>query len=244
MVITPYVIKSQDIPDKGIRQIWSGREKDFSLKTPYREKSSHKYRDHPGEDFFIVSEKTEAPAKIEPKQEKAPASDKAPFKKKISLKEKTRRKRSFKIVKAVSEEAGKNDAENPTLSDSTMIQPEQSDLTLLGAIDLSAATMPNGTHNTPKILKIWPPETPYSIQVNSYTNEKEALKRIQSLKQMNYNCFMLSADVSGKGRYYGIFVGQFKSYSEAQNFYNLVKTKKHFRKDIYVVNRKRWIKDE
>ncbi|MDM8544620.1 tetratricopeptide repeat protein [Desulfococcaceae bacterium HSG9] len=243
MVITPYVIKSQDIPDKDIRQIWSGREKDFSLKKPYREKSSHKYRDHPGEDFFISSEKTETSAKIEPKQEKTSAPDKAVFKTKASLKKKTRRKRSFKIVKAVSEETGKKDANKPAPPDSSMNQTEESHLGLLGDVDLSASTASGTEHHKPQTLTLWTPETPYSIQVNSYINEKEALKRVQSLKRMNYDCFMLPTDISKKRRY-RIFVGQFKNYSAAHNSYKLLKKKKHFRKDIHIVNRKQWFKDE
>jgi len=229
MVITPYVIKSQDIPDKDVRQIWSGREKDFSLKTPYGKKSSHGYRDYPGEDFIIPSGETVSSAKIEPKQEKIPASNKAPFKRKTSLKEETRRKRSFKIVKSVSEETGRT---------------QESNFSFLGDVDLSAATTSRADHNKPQIQTIWPLATPYSIQVNSYINEKEALKRVQSLKRMNYDCFMLPADLSDKSRYYRIFVGQFKGYSAAQNYYNLLKKKKHFRKDIHIVNRKLWIKDE
>jgi general secretion pathway protein D len=236
MVITPYVIRSQDIPDNDVMQIWSGRDKDFSLKTPYGQKSSHKYRDHPGEDFLAPSEETETSVKIEPKQEKVPAPDKVIVKRKTSLKKKTRRKRTFKIVKSTSEEAGQ--------SEPSMIQTEEDHTNLLGDVDLSVSTASGVEHHKPQALTIWPPETPYSIQVNSYTNEKEALKRVQSLKRMNYDCFMLPADISGEGRYYRVFVGQFESHSAAQNFYNQLKKKKHFRKDILMVNRKLWFKDE
>ncbi len=244
MVITPYVIKSQDIPDNDVRQIWSGREKDFSLKTPYGKKLSHKYRDHPGEDFIVPSEDTEDSAKTESKLVKAPVPDKAPFKRKTSLKKKTRRKHPFKIVKLVSEEASQDETSALTRSDSSMIQTEESNFGFLGDIDLSATTASGDNHNKPQLQIIWPPETPYSIQVNSYINETDALKRVQSLKRMNYECFMLPAHISGKSSYYRIFVGQFKGYSAAQDSYNLLKKEKHFRKDIHIVNRNLWIKDE
>jgi len=244
MVITPYVIKSQDIPDNDVMQIWSGSAKNFSLKTPYGKKSSHKYRDHPGEDFIAPSEDTEDSAKTESKLVKTPVPDKAPFKRKTSLKKKTLRKHPSKIVKLVSEEADHNDTSALTLSDSSMIQTEESNFGFLGDIDLSATTASGDDHNKPQLQTIWPPETPYSIQVNSYINETDALKRVQSLKRMNYDCFMLPAHIAGKSRYYRIFVGQFKGYSAAQDSYTLLKKKKHFRKDIHIVNRKLWSKDE
>ena len=84
----------------------------------------------------------------------------------------------------------------------------------------------------------WPLVTPYSIHVNSYSKRENAEKRIKQLLEMDYNSFLVPADIPGKGRYYRVFIGQFNDIEDARDILNIYRTKKEFRKDIHIMDRK------
>ncbi len=92
--------------------------------------------------------------------------------------------------------------------------------------------------DTAKTQIQWPESIPFSIHVNSFPIIKEAENRIMELTGLGYECFMVYADVSGKGSYYRIFIGRFKNYSTAQTTCNEYKNRKEFADDIHPVTRK------
>lgn len=67
MVITPFVIKTQEIPEMNIRELWSGKERDFSLSEPYDnpENEGSPYQEYPNKAYFrerAIQMKKSAPA--------------------------------------------------------------------------------------------------------------------------------------------------------------------------------------
>ena len=84
----------------------------------------------------------------------------------------------------------------------------------------------------------WPDTIPYSIHVNSFPTLKEAEHRIRELTGLGYDCFMVLADVPGKGTYYRIFVGGFEDYSSARTTCDDFKGRNEFADDIHPVTRK------
>lgn len=59
MVITPILIKDQEIPGAGVMKFWSGKEKDFSLREPYESYVNRKnlYLDRPKKEYIIKDKK-------------------------------------------------------------------------------------------------------------------------------------------------------------------------------------------
>jgi len=84
----------------------------------------------------------------------------------------------------------------------------------------------------------WPESIPFSIHVNSFPTMEEAENRIKKLTGLGYECFMVHADVPGKGAYYRIFVGSFTDYSSTQKTCEEYKSRKEFADDIHPVTRK------
>jgi general secretion pathway protein D len=84
----------------------------------------------------------------------------------------------------------------------------------------------------------WPESVPFSIHVNSYPTKKEAENRIKKLTGLGYECFLVYADVPGKGAYYRIFVGSFTDFSSTRKTCGEYKNRKEFADDIHAVTRK------
>jgi cell division septation protein DedD len=79
---------------------------------------------------------------------------------------------------------------------------------------------------------------PFSVQVNSYNNALDAEKRVQRLKQMEYDCFTYSMYVPKKDKtYYRVFIGKYQDLQSAEKACEELKKKGDFTEDIYVVNR-------
>jgi len=59
MVITPILIKDQEIPGAGVMKFWSGKEKDFSLREPYESYVNRKnlYLNRPKKEYIIKDKK-------------------------------------------------------------------------------------------------------------------------------------------------------------------------------------------
>jgi hypothetical protein len=87
--------------------------------------------------------------------------------------------------------------------------------------------------------RFWPEHLPYSVHISSFANRKEAERWIQSLGPMAYECFMIPAQVEGKGFFYRVFLGRFKDYRTAQAVCDGLKRQKVFPKEVHVVSR-RW----
>ncbi|MBW1862999.1 MAG: SPOR domain-containing protein [Deltaproteobacteria bacterium] len=81
---------------------------------------------------------------------------------------------------------------------------------------------------------------PYTIQVNSYIHKKDAEKRVENLTRLEYDCFTHSGYRPSNDRtVYRVFVGKYIGFKSAEEACKALRSKKDFRKDIYVVNR-RW----
>ena len=84
----------------------------------------------------------------------------------------------------------------------------------------------------------WPESVPFSIHVNSFPTKTEAGNRIKELSGLGYQCFVVYADVPGKGDYYRIFVDPFNNFSSARNACDEYKNREEFADDIHPVTRK------
>ncbi|CAN2042397.1 SPOR domain-containing protein [Candidatus Magnetomoraceae bacterium gMMP-15] len=85
MSITPIVTRSQEIPDSDVTTIWSGREKNFSLKEPYESyiKRKSAYHEYPNEKFFTDTDhalNNKNPVNNNPDTEQLPSAEKDNFK--------------------------------------------------------------------------------------------------------------------------------------------------------------------
>ena len=79
MVITPIVIKTQEMPEKNIQELWSGKERDFSLKEPFDnpEKKENLYQDFPNKNYFreMEAQKQSAPKQSIEMRRRTPSAD-------------------------------------------------------------------------------------------------------------------------------------------------------------------------
>jgi hypothetical protein len=74
--------------------------------------------------------------------------------------------------------------------------------------------------------------------VNSFVEKMDADRRVQELKQMNYDSFALTGRIEGEDQvYYRVFIGKFDDFKTAEKFCEDLKQKQGFRKDIHIVSR-------
>jgi general secretion pathway protein D len=84
----------------------------------------------------------------------------------------------------------------------------------------------------------WPASLPYSIQVNTFSLEEEAQRRLQELAgQTGFECFSLAARGSDDSRIYRVFVGKFKDYESAWGASEELKNSPLFPEELHVVAR-------
>ncbi|MBU0993994.1 MAG: tetratricopeptide repeat protein [Proteobacteria bacterium] len=217
MVITPYVIKTQEIPDRDMLEVWSGKERNFSLREPYESavKKEKAYQAYPNEAWFRNQNQLKTvPAGPDEKQDR--------------------------IVPELSgkQQDSMEDARLQT-DDAAMIKDEESDDRILDTPDDQRAgnQKENHTAGTEPSGTAWAVSMPYSIHVNSYLKKKHADDRVNELSALNYDAFLVFAEITGKGAYYRVFVGRFKSMDDAKNTCSIYRKKEEFAKDIYVMAR-------
>ena len=212
MVITPYVIKNQEIPDEKITQMWSGKEREFSLREPYesRVKREGEYQDYPSDRYFdeVAPQVEEQPVHTEPEPDVG-------------------------ALPLIDESKEETDAPTP-LHASTQGDVEEKE----NAVPAQDIPPENREETAPsKEDKPWKDSCPYSIHVNSYTQRKHAEKRMEELTRLNYESFFVMAQIAGKGLYYRVFVGQFENMAAADDVCRQLKEKDEFAKDIHVMNK-------
>ena len=82
----------------------------------------------------------------------------------------------------------------------------------------------------------------YSIQVNSYKQKTNAYDLIKQLKKQNYESYFSEVyNPLTKETYYRVFVGKYYDLQSAEKTCELLKKKKEFTDNIFVVDKK-WVK--
>lgn len=202
MVITPFVIKTQEMPERNIRELWSGKERDFSLNEPYDnpEKKENNYQDFPNKDYF----------------------------REMATQKRIRSNQSIDMRRMAPPSQGllKNSSSEKEVEST----PEKKTNEIL-------SKDPRRMTEEAK-ESLWALATPYSIHVNSYQTQKMTDDRVRELKTLGHDAFSVSAEIPGKGLYYRVFVGRFKSMGEARNALLLFSNRKEFAKDIHVMARR------
>ena len=143
----------------------------------------------------------------------------------------TKKTRQQELVEPLPEEKQGENKINAVEPD-ILEKPDQTEIT-----DPSETPDPTENEHSAKAPTEWPNSIPYSIHVNSFPTIEEAESRIQELTDLGYECFMVYAEVSGKGSYYRIFVGSFSDFSSAQTTCEDYKNRKEFADDIHPVTR-------
>ncbi|MBW2094081.1 MAG: SPOR domain-containing protein [Deltaproteobacteria bacterium] len=218
MSITPIIIRSQDIPAREVSEIWSGKERDFSLKEPYDSYAERKdrYYDRPKNvrDFAGKS----APEGLQ----KAVGTMRDDTPPKVSAKGAEPIPRKQLPVK---------------IPPGKVMQPVPSPARMT---QVPAAPNPQGKKEQSEAQRyFWPGTVRYSIHVNSYPTRVEAEVRLRKLSQEKFDCFLVPVNIPGMGFFYRVFVGRFRDYRSASSMCNVLKGKRGFASDIHVANR-RW----
>ena len=197
MVITPVVIRSQEIPGTEATEIWSGSEDRWSLDAPYGSDKEPHFRETPEEGIreFMPP----------PEPEAAPAGKTAPD---------TPPPLSKAVPDGKDAPAAALPAEPP---------PD---------------AVPAGKSQTATVFgTTWPDNARYSIHVGSYLDRQEAEKRVRQLTALNYDCFMIPAQIPQKGLFHRIFVGSYANKAKAADICNELRARREFTRDIHVVDR-------
>lgn len=214
MVITPSIIKNQPVFNDDALSIWSGKEKNFSLRPPYDviDGDKEKYKSTPHGDYFD-SKRNETSYKRQLKENKRAAQSPIPGSslERFNKNKKNLKKESiFEQIGAASHVPGMTDTYVPVKNKPGREEKQ------------SAATL-------------WSDKTPFSIHVNSYTKRENAEERIKILSEMDYEPFIVPAEIPGKGTYYRVFIGRFETIENAKHKLDTYLNKKEFRKDIHIM---------
>ncbi|MBN1106440.1 MAG: SPOR domain-containing protein, partial [Deltaproteobacteria bacterium] len=245
MAITPVIIRGQEVPEQHITHIWSGKEDGFSMREPFESIAEREgqFSDRPS---ISAEEKPPAPAgpaapagappqpgpplpppPLPPKEPPAgpppltrpsPPAAEAPPRIQDSAPQ---------VVQASSLPAETRSVNQPLPLPAT-VEP---------ALPVEGERSPQNTV-TSAGTDAWPNAYPYSIQVDSYTTQANAERRVRTLTQKNYDGFLYPAFVEGKGKtYYRVFVGKFEDYRTALRYCQELKQNGDFRRDVLVVSR-------
>ena len=192
MVITPIVVRSQDIPDMDATAIWSGSHNRWSVETPFEAQQTRtRYRRQPREGIEALFEEEMSKP---PSKETTPAP--APL----------------------------QPASRLTPPPSTAIEP----------VETTVSAPQDDAH---RYGHEWPEEATYSIHVGSYLDRHEAEKRVRQLSGMDYDCFMISAEIPRKGFFHRIYIGTYDAKDIAEEECRRYRERREFSRDIHVVDR-------
>jgi len=233
MSITPIIIRSQNIPGKDVSEIWSGQERDFSLKEPYESYAERKdrYYDRPknvrgfaGNGAPEGSKKAggtmgkDNPPKVVGKRAEPMPGTSLPAE-----------MLPGKIMQPIPVPGRMAPVRNDHVSKTGMQEsPAQRE------DKKSERFTKNEIRNY-----FWPDTVPYSIHVNSFPTRGEAQVRLKKLRQEKFQCFLVPVDIPGMGFFYRVFVGRFRDYRSASSMCKALKGKRGFATDIHVASR-RW----
>jgi general secretion pathway protein D len=221
MAITPIISRAQEIPGADVSTIWSGSDGDFSLRTPYE---SYARRDSEEEEpSSSLAQLDEAPEEMDGEPEEMDEEGTVVLGGVDEINPFTTGQ-TEEIVQVVP--AGEEGSRSPAESVQESVVVAQSEEKW------------NPSEKAPgDVEAIWPSSEPYSVHVNSYPRQQMAEERILQLERLNFDAFMVAADVPDKGRWYRVFVGRFKDRPSAESFWKSLKERSDFRSDIHVVNR-------
>jgi general secretion pathway protein D len=78
----------------------------------------------------------------------------------------------------------------------------------------------------------------FSIQAYSYEDEATAEKKAEQIEGMDYQTWVIPAQIKDKGTYYRVFVGQYTSYRQAEKALQEMRKSAVFPEDIDIVDRR------
>ena len=225
MVINPIVTRRQEIPNTEFTEIWSGQDSNFSVNVPYQSATERRNT------YFLVPrnvtepEPTGSNANLSRQQPGYQPDKQSPIKDSLVSQESDNRG----LTTAHGAQSTQEIADSkPTVGGIPTESPKESTQQKANSATNSASLPGFG----------WPASAAYSIHVNSYLKRLEALKRENELREMSYTCFVIPAEVPGRGFFYRVFVGEFASFSTAVAAKDKYKSRKEFSSDIHVVDRK------
>ncbi|MFK5952278.1 MAG: SPOR domain-containing protein [Desulfobacterium sp.] len=82
-----------------------------------------------------------------------------------------------------------------------------------------------------------PHDPSFTVQVNAFKTEEEAMSRALVLEQKHYKTFVKKSEVPGEGIYYRVFAGEFSSFMEADQAALEMRSDDDFDGDVFVVDR-------
>ena len=245
MAITPIIIRNQEIPDVSIARIWSGKEEDFSLKGPYEEEVDQEINllDRPREELSMEEEPPPWMG-IDTMEDTPPMPDEEAeiFPPGIGPEEDFPEGPMDMPLDVIPEPEDEPALLPPPLDDEGPPVPQpgvtEADPQAVAKAEQLDETTESDALKRDTLADFWPNSLPYSIQVNAYIRKTDAEKRVNSLKQMEYDCFTYAGYVPMKdSTFYRVFIGKFKDYKTAKEFCEDLRQRGDFAKDIYVVNR-------
>jgi general secretion pathway protein D len=222
MSITPIVMRPQELPGPEVTQIWSGKEEDFTQTEPAESVLERKaaYLEKPAREGL---EET-MPGTAERAENQGPGG--AP---------------EGGNARGGAKDPGPAQGAKPSGEEMEpprpMVPPNPLPLPVPPALVAESNGAEVGPGESPD--RFWPESLPYSVHISSFANRKEAERWIRSLGPMAYECFMIPAQVEGKGFFYRVFLGKFKDYRTARSVCEALKEKEPFPKEVHVVSR-RW----
>jgi general secretion pathway protein D len=254
MAITPIIIRSQEIPSQDVTQIWSGKEGNFSSTRPYeggvdelsnlldRPKSEiidESLMNQEGAPPAGITSETSDPTAIDEDEDTDDEDDSD------DLDDEDDSDSQPDDISKSGEPDGSISKDDVVIVDKKI---EISPVAQTSPQVPETAIADQGKKAEPAIpqsetsIVSWPNALPFSVQVNSYDNVIEAERRVESLKQMEYDCFTYSIYMAKADRtYHRVFVGKYKDRQSAAKACRELRQKGDFAKDIYVVNRSRAI---
>ncbi|MDM8538179.1 SPOR domain-containing protein, partial [Desulfobacterales bacterium HSG17] len=82
-----------------------------------------------------------------------------------------------------------------------------------------------------------PSDEYFSIQVYSSKDKDDAKVKAKEIEELKYKAWVRPAHIKDKGTFYRIFVGQYASYSQAENTLQDMLKNEMFQKDMHIVDR-------
>jgi general secretion pathway protein D len=245
MAITPIMVRSQEIPDQDVTQIWSGKEDSISTTQPYEGTAGNgaDLMDRPKKDPVdepIVNQEGTSGDGTKTGTSGSPAINNDEGNKDKS--------NAGDPPDAIPQPAKVN--KNTSNADTPATEKKTEAVTVVAAAQPSPDKIMT-THDekpaqaiqkTDSIIDAWPNTLPFTVQVNSYDKPEDAERRVESLKQLEYDSFTYAVHLAKEDRIcHRVFVGRYKDLYSAQKACRELKQKSGFTGDIYVVNRSRAI---
>jgi general secretion pathway protein D len=220
MSITPIVMRPQELPGAEVTQIWSGKEEGFTQTEPMESILERKaaYLDKPVREG--LKETMPAPTERAENQELQGAPEGGD-------------------PAGGAKDAGPAQGAQPPRKEIEIPRPVVPPNPSPPAVQPVLAAENKGSEAGPSEPpeRLWPESLPYSVHIGSFVSRKEAERWIRSLGPTTHECFMIPAQVEGKGFFYRVFLGKFKDYRTARSFCAALKEKEAFPKEVHVVSR-------